>query len=136
MKGFVGVFFIIMALLCMAGITTADIPNLVGNWTGPYTEYNSDSGFSGEKDGMFFLNITEQNDRIFIGFTRFTDGKDIDVQKDIAGVINAEGTGFSLAEQDNGYSTGIITGQDELELTYLNDRDPISVAIDTFTRIT
>lgn len=134
MKGFLAV--LILGLIGgVVGITTADIPDLVGNWTGPYVEYNSGEGFSEVESGLFFLNITEQKDRIIIGYSSFKKSDGTEVNRELAGVISADGTELSLAEQDNGYSNGKIIGPDEFELTYLSDNDPISVAIDEFFRV-
>ena len=135
MKGFLAVLLLGL-IVGLVGITTADIPDLVGNWTGPYVEYNSGEGFSEVESGLFFLNITEQKDRIIIGYTSFKKSDGTQVSRELAGVISADGTELSLAEQNNGYSNGKIIGPDEFELTYLSDNDPISVAIDTFYRIT
>ncbi len=135
MKGFLAVLLLGL-IVGLVGITTADIPDLVGNWTGPYVEYNSGEGFSEVESGLFFLNITEQKDRIIIGYTSFKKSDGTEVSRELAGVISADGTDLSLAEQNNGYSNGKIIGPDEFELTYLSDNDPISVAIDTFYRIT
>ena len=135
MKGFLAVLLLGL-IVGLVGITTADIPDLVGNWTGPYVEYNSGEGFSEVESGLFFLNITEQKDRIIIGYTSFKKSDGTQVSRELAGVISADGTDLSLAEQNNGYSNGKIIGPDEFELTYLSDNDPISVAIDTFYRIT
>lgn len=135
MKGFLAVLLLGL-IVGLVGITTADIPDLVGNWTGPYVEYNSGEGFSEVESGLFFLNITEQKDRIIIGYTSFKKSDGTQVSRELAGVISADGTDLSLAEQNNGYSNGKIISPDEFELTYLSDNDPISVAIDTFYRIT
>ncbi|MDD1724030.1 MAG: hypothetical protein LUQ07_02740 [Methanospirillum sp.] len=136
MERLIAGFCIFVAFFCIVGITTADVPNLVGNWTGHYSEYNNGKGFSEQESGFFFLNITEQNERIFAGYTQYTNNNGTDIIHDIAGVISSDGTEISFAEQNNGYSTGQVIGPDELEISYLNDNDPISVAIDTFTRIT
>lgn len=129
-------FCIFVAFLCMVGITTADLPNLVGNWTGHYSEYNSGRGYSEQEGGFFFLNITEQNERIIAGYTQYKDMNGTDIMHDMAGVISSDGTQLSFTEQDNGYSAGEIIGPDELEIVYLNDNAPISAAVDTFKRIT
>ncbi|NLV27206.1 MAG: hypothetical protein GXY48_08600 [Methanomicrobiales archaeon] len=134
MKTLVTGFIFIVAIFSIAGIVEADIPDLVGNWTGPYTEYTGDTGFHEQDSGFFFINITEQKDRIFIGYSMYSNNG-TKVTHDVAGVISADGTQVSLTEQDNGYSTGRIIGPDELELTYLTDNEPISVAIDRFFRI-
>lgn len=133
MKGLLIVLFL-GVIVGIVGITTADIPDLVGNWSGPYAEYNSGQGFSEKEGGFFFLNITEQQDRIFAGYSLYTSGNGTEVKRDLAGVISADGTELSLAEESNGYSTGKIIGPDEFELTYLFD-NPVSVAIDQFFRL-
>jgi hypothetical protein len=133
MKGFFAVFFLCM-FVGMTGITTADIPNLVGNWTGPYVEYGNQS-FSEKEGGFFFLNITEQKDRIFVGNSSYVKADGTPVMMKMAGVISADGTELSVVEQNNGYSHGKVLGPDAFELTYLTDKDPISVAVDQFNRI-
>ncbi|MCA1915842.1 hypothetical protein [Methanospirillum hungatei] len=135
MKGLMAVLLIGL-IGGLAGITTAEIPNLVGNWTGPYIEYTSGQGFSDIDSGLFFVNITEQKDRIIIGYSLYQKSDGTKVIRELAGVISADGTELSLAEQNNGYSNGKIIGPDEFELTYRSDHDPIRVAIDTFYRIT
>lgn len=134
MKGIKAVL-LLCVFACMAGVTTADIPSLIGNWTGSYVEYNSGQGFSENEAGHFFVNITEQQDRIFVGYSSYTKSDGTEVIRELAGVISADGTELSLAEQNNGYSTGKIIGTDEFELVYLSDSDPIAVAIDRFFRI-
>lgn len=133
MKG----YFVVL-LLCffvsMMGIATADIPHLIGNWTGPYVEYNASEGFSENEGGFFFINITEQKDRIFVGNSSYIKADGTPVRMKMAGVISADGTELSVVEQNNGYSHGKILGSDAFELTYLSDNDPISVAVDQFIR--
>lgn len=134
MKGYGAILFLCM-FVCVTGIATADIPSLVGNWTGPYVEYNGNEGFSENEGGFFFLNITEQQDRIFAGNSSYMKADGTPVSMKMAGVISADGTEISVVEQNNGYSHGRILGTDAFELTYLTDKDPISVAVDQFNRI-
>lgn len=134
MKGFLA-FLLVCVFVGMVGISTADIPDLVGNWTGPYVEYNAGQGFSEQEEGVYFINITEQQDRIIVGYSSYSKSDGTEERVDLAGVVSADGTEISLAEQNNGYSTGKIISADEFELTYLSDKDPISVAIDRFFRI-
>jgi hypothetical protein len=125
---------IVLALVCLIGISSAAVPDLIGNWTGISSQYLSGAGYSELESGTFFLNITEQHDRIFSGASLFRNEKGEKILRDFAGVISTDGTGLSLTEEENGYSTGKILGPDEIELTYLTDRDPICAAIDRFTR--
>jgi hypothetical protein len=133
MKGYVTVLFLCL-VLGMISITTADIPSLVGNWTGPFVEYDNQT-FSELDAGIFYFNITEQKDRIFSGYSSYVKPDGTQLKTDMAGVISADGTELSVVEQNNGYSNGKILGPDAFELTYLSDKNPISVAVDQFIRI-
>jgi len=126
--------FTIVVLSCLAAISTADIPDLTGNWTGPYEGYQQPDGFYKVDVEKFTLNITEQQDRIFTGFLMYVNPDGEQIQKEIVGVISADGTGLSVAEKENGYSTGTILGPDEIELVYLSDKDPVSAAVDHLFR--
>ena len=128
-----GVFTIVL-LSCLAAISTADIPDLTGNWTGPYTEYQQPNGFFEGDAGRFSLNITEQQDRIFTGFLIYSRSDGSEVHREIVGVVSSDGTELSVAEKENGYSTGKILGPDEIELVYLSDKDPVSAAVDHLFR--
>ncbi len=134
MNGY-GAVLLLCMVVCVTGVATADIPNLVGNWTGPYLEYNASGGYSENEGGFFFLNITEQQDRIFSGNSSYVKADGTPVLMKMAGVISADGKEISVVEQNNGYSHGTILGPDAFELIYLNDKEPISVAVDQFKRV-
>ena len=136
MKRFVSCCVVVLAVICMTGISGAEVPDLVGNWSGSYTGYGEDAGFVGEDSGSFFMNITEQKDRIFAGIILTKDEKGADIVKNISGTISADGTDLYLAEQKGGMSIGKVLGADEIELTYLTSAGSLFVAIDHFTRMT
>jgi hypothetical protein len=49
----------LIALVFSVGICTAEVPNLVGNWTGSGVGY-SKGAFEEEANGSISLNVTEQ----------------------------------------------------------------------------
>jgi len=134
MKG-LQILVMLLVMLFITGIAGADIPDMVGNWTGPYDAHKADEGFFKGDSGVLFLNITEQKDRIIIGYTSLKKSDGTEEKRDLAGVISADGTEISCAERNNGYSHGTIIGPDEIELTYVSDTDPVRVALDRFYRI-
>lgn len=125
----------ILALMSIMGITSADVPSLVGNWTGPYVGYEDKIGFVGHDEGSFSMNITEQKERIFAGFVITTDMQGNAMKKAITGVISPDNTGFYLAEQMEGYAIGYILREDKLEIIYLQFSDPIFAGIDYLDRV-
>jgi hypothetical protein len=52
-----------------------------------------------------------------------------------AGAIGRDGRTFTIAEELGGYCTGEILAADEIEMIYVEDGSPYSIAIDSFRRI-
>lgn len=135
MNRYFSLVIIVLVFGCTIGIAAADIPDLVGNWTGPNVGYEDYIGFVENNEGSFFLNITEQKDRIFAGFVVTTDSDREEVVKTIAGVISPDGKELYMAEKTEGIATGYILGENELELIYLEVSDPIYAGIDHLYRV-
>jgi hypothetical protein len=117
-----------------AETTVAAIPDLTGTWTGPMQGYDEGTGFSDYSAMTATLAITEQHGRIFAGHIVFTVNGTESVSG-LAGVISGDGRTFSIAEKDSGYAAGTMVSADEIELTYLQDHSPYSVAIDSYKRV-
>ncbi len=112
----------------------AAIPNLTGTWTGPMQGYDEGTGFSDYPDLGVTMTITEQHDRIFAGNITFvTNGTG--TTSGFAGAIGRDGRTLAIAEQAGGYCTGTVLGPDEIELVYMEDGSPYSIAIDSFRRV-
>jgi len=117
-----------------APATNTAIPNLVGNWTGPMLGYDEGTGFSDYQNKTMTMVIAEQHGRIFSGYVQFFwNGKEH--ATGIAGVIGTDGRTFSMVEKDSGYTFGTILANNEIELTYLHDSTPYSVALDSLKRV-
>ena len=52
-----------------------------------------------------------------------------------AGAIGRDGRTLSISEEAGGYCTGEVVGEDEIELIYMEDGSPYSIAIDSFKRV-
>ena len=97
-----------------------------------YDEY---AGFTDYANFTVEIHVTEQRGRLFFGTIVFSPKGGNVTSTGIAGAISDDGKTFSIVEKEWGYSTGRIIARDEIEITYLNDHTPYSVAIDSFTRV-
>jgi hypothetical protein len=141
------VFTILLLIAVLAsGCTTATpavpsvqtevttLPNLTGNWTGPMQGYDAREGFTNYPFITAVMIISEQHGRVFSGVivfkvnrTEFTD--------EFAGVIGRDNRTLTIAEHGGGYSSGEVLAPDEIELIYMQDGSPYSIAIDSFKRV-
>lgn len=114
--------------------TAPSIPDLTGTWTGPMQGYDQGTGFSDYPGLGVLMNITEQQGRVFAGRIAFSTNGTTSVSG-FAGVIGRDGRTLSITEEAGGYCSGTIVGDDEIELVYMEDGSPYSVAIDSFKRV-
>lgn len=110
------------------------IPDLLGTWTGTAQGYTAGSGFTGYGGAPFSLVVTDQQERIIAGYTLLV-LNGTGYKTPMAGVIARDGRTIAIVEEKNGYTTGEITGPDTIELTWRNDRAPVSAALDTLKRV-
>jgi len=109
------------------------MPDLVGTWTGTTLGYVHGTGFTKYGNAPFSLVITEQQDRIFAGYTNLV-LNGTDRKTPLTGIIARDGKTLAIVEESNGYTIGEITGPDTIELTWRNDRVPASAALDILKR--
>ena len=114
--------------------TAASIPDLTGTWTGPMQGYDQGTGFSDYPLLGVKMTVTEQKGRVFAGHIVFTTNG-TESASGFAGAIGRDGRTISITEEAGGYCTGEIVGEDEIELVYMEDGSPYSIAIDTFRRV-
>jgi hypothetical protein len=123
----------LLALLAM-GICAAEVPTLVGNWTGSGTGYFAeDESYKLSENGSVGYNITEQKGRLFTGNityvlngTKYVEG--------FAGAIGIDNKTLYLAEIGRGYDLGTIISFDEIELMYIEDGESGWAAINKLHR--
>jgi hypothetical protein len=128
--------FCTVAALMLAMVTTgssiADIPNLVGNWTGSYEGYANGTGYKAANEtGTITLVISEQSGRLFAGnlseLGQETEG--------FSGIIASDNKTLYMAEYDRGYDVGTVLSNDTIELAYLEDGENGGAFIDEFHRM-
>ena len=123
-------FAVAALMLATMGLSMADIPNLVGNWTGSYEGYANGIGYKNET-GALSLVISEQKGRLFTGnlseLGQGTGG--------FSGVIALDNKTFYIAEYDMGYDIGTVLSNDTIELLYLEDGEKGGAFIDEFHRV-
>jgi hypothetical protein len=130
MKG----IWLAVLILTAAGICTAQVPDLVGNWTGSQNAYIAENGvYNLSENESTHLAITEQNDRLFTGYVTYpSNGKE--VAESFAGAIGLDNKTFFIAELMDGYDFGTIISDDEIELIYIADGENGRTAIDRLFR--
>ena len=117
-------------MLATIGLSIADIPNLVGNWTGSYEGYDNKVGYV-NGTGTLTLVISEQKGRLFTGNLSEL-GQETGR---ISGVIALDNETFYMAEYNMGYDVGTILSNDTIELIYLEDGEMGGAVIDEFNRV-
>ncbi|MCK9405401.1 MAG: hypothetical protein M0Q47_03155 [Methanothrix sp.] len=125
--------WLIFLIILITGICAAQIPDLVGNWTGYAPAYFVEDGVHDlVEDDRIVLAVVEQNDRLFTGnITFMRDGEE--VVEAFAGAIGADNKTVYIAES-KGCGFGTIVSEDEFEMVYLEHGKPAISAIDQFHR--
>ena len=96
--------------------------------------YEKNTGFSDYPNQTMTVIVTGQQGRIFSGHYIWTSNGTV-VTEGFAGVIGADGRTLSTAEEDDGYSSGIMLSGNEIELTWHHAGGQYSVAIDSLARV-
>lgn len=97
--------------------------------------YHEDTAVMMNENDSTFLNITEQNDRIFNGNLTFKHENGTYEVEGIAGAIGMDNRTLYIAEFDEGYDLGTVISDDEIELIYLQDGESAEVFIERYHRI-
>jgi len=123
----------LIALVFSVGICTAEVPNLVGNWSGSGIGYYK-GAFEKEENGSVSLNITEQNGRVFMGNVTFKQENGTIKIEGFAGAIGMDDKALYMAEFNEGYDFGTIISDNEIELIYLQDGKSAQTFIERYHR--
>lgn len=125
---------LLILILSATGICVAEIPNLVGNWTGSGPGYDEDLGYVDEADYSLNFSVTTQKDRIFNGNISYR-VNGTEVVEGFAGAIGLDNETIYIAEFNSGYDLGTIISKDEIEMIYIQDGDPTEVFAETLRRV-
>ncbi len=130
-------FALLVLIFWATGACVAEVPDLLGNWTG------LGDGRYAEDDGSYIpvenwsINVTigEQKDRLFSGNMTYKLGNGTEVVEGFAGAIGSDNKTLYFAENIKGYDIGSIISDDEIELIYLQDGKDGEIEIDRLHRI-
>jgi hypothetical protein len=126
------VFALLTLIFATIGLSAAEIPNLVGNWTGMYEGYaNSGSYIATNGTAAITLEISEQIGRLFTGNL----SESGQVTAAVSGVVALDNKTFYMTEYDGGYDIGTVLSSDTIELLYLEDGENGGAFIDEFHRM-
>lgn len=122
-------------ILATAGICAAQLPDLVGNWTGSQNAYIAENGvYNLSENESTRMIITEQKDRLFTGYVTYpSNGKE--VAENFAGAIGLDNKTLQIAELFDGYDFGTIISDDEIEIIYIADGENGRTVINRLYRI-
>jgi len=119
-------FVIAVLLVGTIGISVAQIPYLVGNWTGSFEGYNKNAGYMDvNKTGNLIMIISEQKGQVFTGnfsinFSLPQTGL-LQETEGFSGAIGMDNKTLYIAEYDRGYDIGTILSNDTIEAVYIED---------------
>jgi hypothetical protein len=129
------IWCVIFLAFLATGICAAQVPNLVGNWTGSENAYSAaDGSYKLLESINISLAIVEQKGRLFTGDVTYT-RNGTEIVEGLAGAIGLDNKTLYIAEFNEGYALGTIISEDEIEPIYLADGAMGGVAIDTLHRI-
>ena len=133
-------YFALLVLVFWAtGMCAAEVPNLLGNWTGLGTGFGPYAGEDGSskpiENWSFNITIGEQKDRLFAGNMTYMGENGTEIVEGFAGAIGLDDKTLYIAEFNAGYDLGMIISDNDIELIYLQDGKKGDTAIDRLHRI-
>jgi hypothetical protein len=135
MKKILSVALLVLVFWAM-GVCSAEVPDLLGNWTGLANGSYAENGFSKPLENWSInLTIGEQKDRLFTGNLTYRDENGTQIVEGFAGAIGPDNKTLYIAEYKEGYDIGTIISNDKIELIYLQDGKKGEVEIDRLNRI-
>lgn len=126
-----------LAMLFLAtGICMAEVPDLVGNWTGLESWYGEVNGSVKliENEGLN-LTVAEQKNHLFTGNLTYKSENGTEIVEGFSGAIGLDNKTLYLSEFNEGYDMGTIISDDEIELIYLQDGKKAETTIGRLHRI-
>jgi hypothetical protein len=127
----------LLAIFFAAGVSTAEVPNLIGNWTGSWGGYVEGKGYSEmtKQESMIFA-FTEQKGRIFAGNLTIKQENEPEINEGFAGAVGLDNKTLYIVEFLRGYALATIISEDKIDLVYLADGENATVSIDELHRAT
>ena len=127
--------FSLVLVFLATGICAAEVPNLLGKWTGVESWYGKvNESTKLIEDKSLNLTVEEQKDHLFTGnMTYMENGTKI--VEGFSGAIGLDNKTLYIAEFKEGYDLGTIISNDDIENIYLEDGKMGGAEIDRLHRI-
>lgn len=127
---------LLVPILLVAGTCVAEIPDLLGKWTGLESLYGEVNGSTKlTENESLNVTVTEQKNRLFTGNLTYKLENGTEISEGFTGAIGLDNETLYLAEFNEGYDFGTIISNDEIELIYLQDGKPADTGIARLHRI-
>jgi hypothetical protein len=127
---------LLVPILLVTGTCGAEIPDLLGKWTGLESWYGEINGAAKlTENESLNVTVTEQENRLFTGNLTYKLENGTEISEGFAGAIGLDNKTVYLAEFNEGYDLGTIISNDEIELIYLQDGKSADATIARLHRI-
>ena len=127
---------LMVPILLVTGTCVAEIPDLLGKWTGLESLYGEVNGSTKlTENESLNVTVTEQKNRLFTGNLTYREENGTMGSEGFVGTIGLDNKTLYLAEFNEGYDFGTIISNDEIELIYLQDGKSADTGIARLHRI-
>ena len=135
MKKILSVALLAMVFLA-TGISAAEVPDLLGNWTGLESWYGEVNGSAKLTENQSLnATVVGQKDRLITGNLTYKLENGTEIVEGFSGAIGPDNKTLYFAEFNEGYDIGTIISNDEMELIYLQDGKMAKTTIGRLHRI-
>jgi hypothetical protein len=129
-------FALLVLVFLATGICAAEVPDLLGEWTGLESWYGEVNGSAKlTENGSLNFTVVEQKNRLFAGNLTYKLENGTEIVEGFSGAIGLDNKTLYIAEFNEGYDLGTIISDDEIELIYLQDGKKAETTIGRLHRI-
>jgi len=127
---------LLVLVFLATGICAAEVPDLLGEWTGLESWYGEVNGSAKlTENGSLNFTVVEQKNRLFAGNLTYKLENGTEIVEGFSGAIGLDNKTLYIAEFNEGYDLGTIISDDEIELIYLQDGKKAETTIGRLHRI-
>ena len=126
----------ILLIFLATGLCAANVPDLLGKWTGHWSGYDEGKGYTNiTESGTANFYFMGQMGRIFNGTLAIDLKNGTKINEDFAGAIGLDNKTLDIVEFNKGYALGTIISNNEMEIDFLSDGENGSISVDKLQRV-